>query len=238
MKRALWLSLAAMVLTACAHDVRAEWPHVNEKLTSREVTIRKAVLLPAQVSFNKVGARGSEGGIPEADQIGASLYSAVSKELSLRGIEVLPNPLEQAKDDAAKYAIADLQARYDNVAVQVRRKPGRVAKGRFTLSDRVAKFEPGAAADTLVFIRGAGLMFTPGRKAIALATWGWAGLVSQFRGEVAFVDAKTGEVLAFIRFSRSRDMTRKADERFRQGLREVLHDVPLPLPPPKDVRGS
>jgi hypothetical protein len=233
MKRALWLPLAALVWIACARDARGAWPYVNKKLTSKSVIIRKAVLLPAQVAFSKVGVKGTEGGLPQGEQLGESFYAAVSKEMALRGIEVLPNPLEQAKDDAAKYAIADLQARYDNVRVQVRKRPGRVEKGQVTLDDRVAKFEPGAAADILVFIRGTGTVLTPGRKAIGLATWNWFSLMSQFRGEVTFVDAKTGEVLAFLRFMDDRDMTQKSDERFRRSLREALHDVPLPLPPPK-----
>lgn len=238
MKCALWLSLAAMVLTGYARDAHAEWPRVNEKLKSKKVAIRKAVLLPAQVTFNIVGFKGVEGGIPERGRISGSFYLAVAKELSHRGIEVLPNPLEQAKDDAAKYAIADLQARFDNVEVQVRRKPGSVAKGRFTLGDRVATFEPGAAADTLVFIRGTGRKLTPGGEVIAFAIGGVHGMLPQFRGEVTFVDAKTGEVLALIRFSSSEDMTEKSDERFSQVLREALHDVPLPLPPPKARRAD
>jgi hypothetical protein len=77
----------------------------------------------------------------------------VAAELAQRGVEVLPDPLSNARDDAARYAVADLQARFDNVAVQVRKKPTHVDKGAFTLGDRVAKFEPGAPADVLVFLR-------------------------------------------------------------------------------------
>jgi hypothetical protein len=233
MKRALWFALAAFVWIACAPGARAEWPRVNGKLTAKTVAIRKAVILPAQVAFVKQGASGSEGMTAEAGQVGVSLYSAVSRELALRGVEILPNPFEQAKDDAAKYAIADLQARYDNVAVQVRKKPARVEKGQLTLGDRVTRFEPGAAADILVFIRGAGLMRTPARKAVSLAMRGFTGLMSQFRGEVVFVDGRTGEVLALIRFQRLCDMSQKSDERFARSVREAMHDVPLPLPAPK-----
>ena len=230
MKSALHFAFAVLL---CNPIARADWPHVNKKLTSKQITIRKVVLLPAQVSFNRIGTRGSEGGIPEGDRIAGSFYSAVSKELSSRGVEVLPNPLDQAKDDVAEYAIADLQGKYDNVAVQLRRKPGRVAEGRFTLGDRAAKFEPGAAADALVLIRGSGRIFTPGRKALALAVGGPLSVIEQFRGEVTFVDPKTGEVLMFVRFLLLRDMTAKTDERLAQTLRAVLHDVPLPVPPSK-----
>ena len=196
MKRTLWLLLAALLWITCARDARSEWPRVNKKLEAKSVIIRKAVLLPALVAFRKVGVRGTEGGLPQGEQLGESFYSAVSRELVLRGIEVLPNPLERAKDDAARYAIADLQARYDNIRVQMRKKPGGVEKGQVTLDDRVAKFEPGAAADILVFIRGTGTALTPGRKAVGFAAWNWVGfgMLSQFHGEVTFVDSKTGEV--------------------------------------------
>jgi len=107
-----------------------------------------------------------------------------------------------------------------------------VARGGFTLGDRVAKFEPGAAADVLVFLRGSGQVATVARTVIALATLRFP--ETEFRGEVTFVDAKTGEVLMFARFTRFRDMTTKTDERFTQTLRQALHDVPLPLPPPKN----
>jgi hypothetical protein len=231
MRSTLRFWFAALLWSASL--ARAQWPHVNEKLTAGRVVIHQAVLLSAEVKFERIGTRGSEGSITEADQIAAAFYSSVAKELALRGVNVLPNPLDQARDDAARFAIADLQAKYNNVATQVRRKPNRVAKGRFTLGDRVALFEPGAAADVLVFMRGAGYLPTPGRNAISLATWGFAGVGPGFRGEIAFVHAKTGEVLVFLRFFRRRDMTKDADDRFAQSVREALHDVPLPMPPPR-----
>jgi hypothetical protein len=205
-----------------------EWPCINGRLASKRIVLRKALVLPAQITFAKVSAKGSEGGISEGDQIARSFYDAVIAELAQRGVEVLPDPLTTAKDDAARYAVADLQARFDNVALQVRRKPIHVEKGEFTLGDRVAKFEPGAAADVLVFLRGTGQTLTPARMAIAVATGNGA---TQFRGDVTLVDAKTGEVLAFLRFNRSRDMTQKTGERFAQNMRRALHDVPLPMPP-------
>ncbi len=54
-----------------------------------------------------------------------------------------------------------------------------------------------------------------------------------FRGELALIDSRTGEVLSFVRFQRQQNMTEKAEERIAEGVRLALHDVPLPLPPPK-----
>src|SRR5205807_1532161 len=127
MRSAPWFSYAALLCSACAPLARAEWPHLNQKLTAKQVTIRNVVVLPAQVVFDKTGTRGSEGGISEAGQIAETFYAEFCKELGVRGVVVLPNPQAQAKDDTARYAVADVQAKYDNVAVQLRRKPGRVA---------------------------------------------------------------------------------------------------------------
>lgn len=224
MKRAAW------ILVWCSL-AWAEWPHINGELKDKHVAIRKVVVLPAQVEFDRVGTRGSEGGIPEANWIAAAFRAAVAKELAARGVEVEPNPLAEASDDSARYAVADLQTRFDNVVVQVRKKPGHVEKGRYTMGDGVAQFEPALGADAIVFLRGAGRILTPGRKAVAAATWG--GMWDTFHGELTFVNARTGEVLAFLRFSRARDMTQKTDERFAENVRYALRELPLPLPAPK-----
>jgi hypothetical protein len=207
----------------------AERPRISGQLASGQVAIRKALVLPAEVSFNKVGVKGSDGGIPEGDRIAEKLFLSVCEQLRARGVEVLPDP-RAATDDRARYALADLQARYDNVAVQIRRKPPRVDKNGFTLGDGVAKFEPGTAADVLVFLRGTGGSASRARQAMALA--GVGGL-SEFRGEVAIVDARTGAVLAFVRFIRARNMTQNTEERLAKNIQDALHDVPLPVGPPK-----
>ena len=97
MKRALSLSLAAIALAACAREARAQWPRVNEKLKARKVIIRKAVLLPAQVAFNKVGTRGPEGGTPEADQIGAqqALQQFALPRTNAEGLRVRPRDMPE-----------------------------------------------------------------------------------------------------------------------------------------------
>ena len=228
----LWPVIVVCAVPAAAGIHFDGYPHLNRKLTSNRVAIRKAIVLPAEVTFEEIGTRGSEGGLPEAGQIGKSFYTAAVRELAARGVEVLPNPLEQARDDGARYAVADLQSRFNNIRVQLNKKPGQVEKGRYTLGERAVKFEPGAAADALVFLRGTGIKLTPGRTALGVAMMGW-GVSPEFRGDITLVDAKTGEVLAYLRFNRSRDMTVKTGDRFADNVRRALHDVPLPAPPPK-----
>jgi hypothetical protein len=211
----------------------AAWPYLNPKVTSGKAAIRKAVVLPAQVTLTRIGAKGPEGGLPEADQIADAFYSAVAEELSHRGVEVAPNPLRNAKDDADRYTVADLQSRSDTVRVQIVKKPTGVEKGRYTLGDRVGKFEPAAGSDALVFLRGQGYLPTPGRKAVAIVLVNPFAATPTFHGDLTFVDAKTGEVLAFVQFTRTRNMTQKTEDRFAETLRISLQHVPFPLPPGK-----
>jgi len=223
MRWMLWFSCAALLCSISAREARAEWPRINPKLKSKQVTIRKVVILPAQVSYKKVSFKGVEGGTEESDQIASTLYSVVIKELAARGVEVFSNPLESAKTDTERYAIADLQTRYDTVGAQMRKNPGWVEHERITLDDRVAKFAPGAGSDALVFVRGDGANRVPMGSLRMMP----------FRAEVTFVDAKTGDVLALVRFGISRDVAKKTAERLMHGLREAMHDVPLPTPPAK-----
>jgi hypothetical protein len=223
MRRMLLISCAVLACIISAVQGLAEWPRVNPKLKAQQITIHKVLILPAQVEYKRMTRKGIEGGTEESSQIAASFYTIVTNELSARGVEVLPNPLKEAKTDAERYAIADLQTRYDTVGVQLRKNPGLVEHGRITLDDRVARFVPAQDSDALVFIRGNGANGTP------------IGSLSMtpFHAEVTFVDAKTGEVLAFVRFGIMRDVAKKTAKRLTDGLRDAMHYVPLPLPPSK-----
>jgi len=54
-----------------------------------------------------------------------------------------------AATNEEKYAIANLQAKYDNIHVQLAKKPKRIDNGQLSLGDSVAAFEPARGADAL-----------------------------------------------------------------------------------------
>jgi hypothetical protein len=213
-------ALFALLLIAGAVSVSAEAPHVNVKLKGRSSTVRKALVLPALITFGKVGWNGDQSSFADSDEIAS------------RGVEVLPNPMEAAPDDAARFAVVDLQSRYDNVAFQMHRSLGKVEKGGLTLGDRVATFGPGSNADVLVFLRGAGRVSSTARKAITLASK-WMPETS-FRGEILLVDARIGEILFFVRFLHYANVARKTEQHFAESVHRVMHDIPLPLPPARN----
>jgi hypothetical protein len=220
------LKKIASAVACCAiwsGSVEAQWPHINSKLAHGQAGIRKVVILPARLQLQKVGFHGPEGMEEDALKLAATLNGLVAAELSARGVEILPDPAEQPADDARKYATADLQAKYDNVCVQLRRKLSGVDAGRYTLGDRVLAFDGIRPADAVVFIRGKGKVLTPARR---MGFGGGSGMDL----EIGVVDAKSGEVLAFVRIVRWRDPTVKADERFAKSIREAMRELPLPKP--------
>jgi hypothetical protein len=200
-------------------------------LKNGKVAIRTAIVLPARIELVKVGVHGSES-MPEAsEKLSSTLYQLVSAELAARGVQLLPNPADPAPPDAVKYAIADLQAKYDNVGVQLRKNLDAIDKGKYSLGDRVATFEPARTADAIVFIRARG-------KNLSKVFWAtgplFATLSGSFQTDIGLVDSHSGEVLAFLRTVLFKDPTAKTEDRFQPLIREALREVPFPTPTPKN----
>lgn len=223
MKPLHWLLLCALVWSAAAPDAQAAPPRVNQKLKTNRAAIRKAVILPVLVDYRKAGLHGVEGGAEDSDRIAEELYGIVREELTARGVEVAPNPLEAAKTEPERAAVAALQARYDSFAVQLRKQQRSVERGALSLDDRVARFAPAAGADTLVFVRGHGV------RRVLVTSIG----TSSFDVEISLVDAKSGEVLVFLAYSSARDVAKRPKKGLVIGLRRALTRVPLPLHPSK-----
>ncbi|HUA64126.1 MAG TPA: hypothetical protein VML19_35610 [Verrucomicrobiae bacterium] len=214
MKAAIWVFWGLMV-AACIPLARAQHPYLNKQLASKQVVIHRALVLPAMVDFTKLTLTGAEGRYANAERISAAFYAALCRELAARGVEVLPDPMGAAKTDAEKFAVVELQTRYDTVSLQLQKHPGWVKEGRVTLDDRVARFAPGAGADALVFVRDHTV-----QKAL-----GTGDSVS----EVTFVDTKTGEVLAYVVFYPA--VSASKDTHIASDLHNAMHNLPLPLPP-------
>ena len=194
------LLLTASMGTGAQTPVRPG-PYLHPKLKAKEVKVRTVVVLPpAIVTMTKQGVKGSEGMGNEEDQATNDLSSLVASDLSKTGLSV-ESPFTEAalKDNNdLKYALADVQKKYDEVAPQLYRKPKDVKKGRFTLGDMVSVLNSKGNADALVIIRSEGVKLTKGK---GMMTGGLIGLAASkkatFTTDVVVVDAKTGDVLYF-----------------------------------------
>jgi hypothetical protein len=213
--------------------VVAQYPDVHPRLKGGQVIIHKALLLPAQLTFAKVSMKGAQGMTDESDKLAVELNQAIAGELKLRGVDFLPDAQSVAKTDTQRYAIADLQARYDNLRNQLHRRHMQVDVGKFSMGDGIAAFAPAKGADAMVFVRGDATLMTPDKRMFSLAIgqyWFTEGLLA----DIAMVDARTGDVLAYVRILRHGNMTKDQSDRLTHSLRMAFRDVPLPVKPPKN----
>jgi len=165
---------------------------MNKKLKDKEVTIHNVVVLPPGVKMTKQGIRGSEGVTKEEDDAMRTLVTSVSAALKQNGVSVdTPFSDEALKDNNdLKYAVADVQRKFDQIAPQLNRKLKDVRKGRFSLGDMVAVLNSKGNADALVFVRAEGVKESAGRALLTNGQFGW-----RFTTRVVVVDAKNGDVL-------------------------------------------
>ena len=195
--RFVFMVLCCVLVQYQAVDVKAQY--LNTKLTEKKVTIRSAVILPAKVEITKESAKGSEMMVAESADISGKVVDAVGQTLQEKKINVAANPFDPAKiDEGRKYTLADIQNRYDALLPKLMNKSKDVKKARFTLGDEVMLLNVHKDADVLVFIRGSGRVFTKGKTAFSLINI----LSLDFplaTITVGFVDARSGEVLAFTK---------------------------------------
>ena len=171
---------------------------VSHRLKAKEANIKSVVLLPPIVNENKRGVKGVEGMGKEADTAATELASGVAAALTSCGFSVERPFTEEALkgNDELKYALADVQKRFDDIAPQLYEHHKDVRMGRFTLGDLVAVLNTKGTADALVIVRATGSMETKGKS---FMTGGLLGMAMSgtptFRSTVALVDAKNGDIL-------------------------------------------
>lgn len=190
--------LAVVLLLFAATAQGAESVFLHPKLKAKEVNVKALVVLPSMVTMTKQGVKGSEGMAKEEDATTDQLTSAVTADLKESGLSAEAPFTEAAlnSNNELKYAVADVQKKFDEIAPQLYRKPKDVKKGRFTLGDMVAVLNSKGNTDALVIIRSAGVKITKGK---GMLTGGLVGLAASknatFTTHVVLVDAKTGDVL-------------------------------------------
>jgi hypothetical protein len=186
-----------LLMIACsALLAQAQFAHPD--LKSGKIVVRKALILPPQATVTKSGMKGNETLIAESQMVEAALPAIIADALQEKGCTVLDNvfaPEALEKNQDLKFAVADIQNRFDALHKHISEKPKDVRNGRYTMGDEVANFNPGAAADALVFVRASGIVNTGGKKVLGAI----AGVseVDYIVVDIALVDSQSGAVLYY-----------------------------------------
>jgi hypothetical protein len=201
--------LIAVLLAFLSTSVWAQFEHPD--LKSGKTMVKNVVILPPNVKIVKNGVKAVEELTEVSRDLENALPPLITEALNQKHCEVNDKAFTSdalEKDSDLKYAVADLQKRFDEVLPQIQKKPKDVRKGRFTLGDDVAKLNPGGTADALLFVRGFGQEVTGGKAFLgALAhTYTPTGAVYY----IAVVDAHNGAVLYYgIAYTGPRDPARR-----------------------------
>ncbi len=176
-----------------------EAQRLHPKVKNKAHEIQKIIVLPATVSYGKIGMKGAETKQSDAIKIEPQVERGVAKEFSNKKMTVLPSPFteeELEKNKDLNMALAQVQGDFDQLWTLMARKEKDIEKGRFSLGDKVVLINPDDQVDAFVFIRAFGLEPTKGMKALSILTLNPFGLMPVSQVWVTLVDARSGEVLA------------------------------------------
>ena len=223
MKRRL-LYLIFFVAFAATSPAALRAQYLHPKISGKETTIRRVVLMPAKVEIVKQSMRGPEGMAAESDLLSARVSQLIIEALAAKHVTISRGTSMGDADSQKTYTLADLQARYDALLPKIMKKPKDVKKARFTLGDEVLNLNLDKTTDAIVFVRGQGQKLTKGKSTFSLLT-----LSLNFPYvmlTIGVVDAHTGAVLAFAIPVAFADATSHDDKPLRKAIEKSLKKLP------------
>jgi hypothetical protein len=175
--------------------VRAQFLH--PKIISKQSIIRNVVILPAKVQVVRDSMKGPEGMAAESELLSDRVEKMVAEILtSKKHVTTVSGPASSSGegDAQARYTVADIQAKFDDLLPKVMKTRKDVKKGRFSMGDEVLNLNLDKSADAIIFIRGQGQKLTSGKKAFTLLV---GGMPAFLQLQIGIVDARNGEVLLY-----------------------------------------
>lgn len=217
--------LVVFSLLLCA-GVQAQY--LNAKITEKKTVLHKAVILPPKVEITKQSAKGAEMMVAESETTSTRVAEVTAAALKEKNVTIVDSPFSNLNAEGSadlKYALANIQSRYDDLLPKLLKKSGDVKKGRFSLGDEVMLLNAHKTADVLVFIRGQGTVFTKGKTALAILnpfsfSFPYA-LIT-----IGIVDARTGEVLVFTKPVTAASVTDKNENNLNKLITKSLKKLP------------
>ena len=217
----IMFALVVLLTVSGSHVVRAQFLH--PKITSKETTIRRVVVLPAKVNVVRDSMKGPEGMAAESDELSARVAAMVTEVLSKQKfVTTLPATVSAEGDAQQKYNVADFQTKFDDLLPKIMKKRSDVKKGRFSMGDEVLNLNLDKGTDAVVFIRGAGKKLSGGKTAFTVLV---GGTPAYLKLQIGIVDARNGEVLLYTDPVFTGDPTTAVD-RLRKALEKGFKKLP------------
>lgn len=229
--RSLCPALLATLFFTLSASATSSWSFEQSKVTSGDLHIRTACMMPAEGKLSKLGMKGGEGMSKESDAWSTELQNIVQAHLGSAGVKLIPDSGaagSSASDDELRQVLLQVQQKYEGIEAQIDKKPKDIGKSRFTLGDEVALLPCAAKADVLVFVEGRGQVLTGGRQAFGILVAGPASSMGTLI--LTMADAKTGEILAFVRLVSADKFVKDSEKAFGDGLDKQFKKMRIGTP--------
>jgi len=217
---AIWICTSAS--TAVAMSLRLTGSYTQRRVSSGKYPIHSACMMPSQGHLVKISLKGAEGMTKESEGWSVALETFVESHLMADGIAInsATNPLSTgASDEEIRRVISQVEEKLDNISPLMMKKPKDVAKSAYTLGDQVGMLPCSEKSDILVFVQGQGQVLTGGRATMTFVAGGPAeGALLR----VTMADAKTGEIVGFIKIYTGDGFFMSAEDAFGERLDEHL----------------
>lgn len=190
----------------------------QRKVSSGKFPIRSACMMPPQGHLTRVGMKSAEGMSKESEIWARALEVMIESHLKSDGIAIdsATDALSSgASDDEIGSVISQIQQKFSAVLPLIEKDPGHISKSAYTLGDQVGMLPCSEKSDILVFVQGAGQVLTENRATVTFLVGGPA------EGAVVLVtmaDAKTGEIIGFLRMYPDGDFLNAPEDAFRERL--------------------
>ena len=221
-------ALLIAILVIAPHQIRAQYLH--PRVSGKQARIQNVVIVPARVEIVRQSMKGPEGMAAESDLLSTRVTQLITEALQAKQIKAsITVPGGDGEADAKKkYALSDLQARYDALLPKIMKKPKDVKKGRFTLGDEILNLNLDQSTDAIIFVRGQGQKLTSGKKAFSILTFSLD--LPYLLLTIGIVDAHTGEVLVFATPLAVTDATSQNEKPLRKAIEKSFKKLPAAAP--------
>jgi len=217
------LALAALCCLPANAQEASSSSYASPSLAALHV--RSVCIMPVEAKLYRLGMKGPESMLKESDDWTTNLQAVVETHFKAAEMTVLSasDALNStASSEELQQAILDVQQKYHAAASQVQRKPKELRSEHFTLGDSVSLLPCSAKSDVLVFAEGQGRILSNGKETMTALV---GGPTTYGFFAITLVDAKTGDVLAYIRMMDTISFQASPEVAFGEALDGQLHKL-------------
>ena len=131
--------------------------YLHPKVSSKQVTIRNIVILPAKVQLVRDSMKGPEGMAAESEELSARVEKILAEVLAgQKHVATVSGAVTPSSDGATeqKYSVADFQSKFDLLLPKIMKKRKDVKAGRFSMGDEVLNLNLDKTADAQTGLSG------------------------------------------------------------------------------------